>query len=259
MKLDDTSSRHMYCQCPRTAHWTCSLNCEPLLLHTTLHGDVIIQTEGQSYPSRVNNSSTAYSYVCVYLCWQSCARVCGLRLSGSSNQPLDKGSHCFGIIRLQVAKQPLFNHRKQNMRVWERLLMIISVCMWGMNPEAAVHLYLRPTTIRYIPDVFVPFKCRFTVCEQASVRGEWCSWREVASSECDPLKKQADWGLSISVMCMRVWEHAVFKQMLDVVIQHKNRFQGLLCWHSTRLAYIVQLYIFLLADELTSRWHISFS
>lgn len=47
-------------------------------------------------------------------CWRG--SVCGLRLSGSSSQPSDKGIHYFGLMCLQVAKQHLFNHRKQKKR-----------------------------------------------------------------------------------------------------------------------------------------------
>lgn len=155
--------------------------------------------------------NTAYSYhVCIYLWWRSCGRVCGLLLSGSTNQPSDNGSHYFCIIRLQVSKQPLFNHRKQNMRGREWLLMIICVCVRETHTQGQpfIYIYSKPgiwqqwdtfqmSLYHFCLSWFKMWRC-------VSVRGERCSWRVAASSDSkcevvsDPLGKLANWEESLS-------------------------------------------------------------
>lgn len=135
-----------------------------------------------------------FSCVCVYLCWQSWVKMC-LLLSGSSNQPSDEGSHYFGVIRLQVAKQPFLSHREQNMRGREWLLMIISVCVKqkpkgnsSFTPKSGIWQQLHPCQSSLCHFSLLLFLCvwaamEWFLCTSVSVKGDWCSWRVAASSD----------------------------------------------------------------------------
>lgn len=156
--MNESSSSHMQRWCPWTEHWTDSLSCGKEHLLNAWHWRLVkmdifccitwlLVIKPFKWKSRVIHHLLLHCWYSIFICvhvftwwWYSCGRVCGLLLSGSSNQPSDKGCHYFGFISIQVAKQTLFNDRKQNTRGREWLLMII--CVSQAQTQGQLFIYI---------------------------------------------------------------------------------------------------------------------
>ena len=91
--------------------------------------------------SKMERESYLFTLSAANICVCHLGLLCGLILSGSSDQPSDKDNHYFCIIPLQGAKQPLFDDRKPK-HEGDGKTTCHYFCVRGACPRVTAHLHV---------------------------------------------------------------------------------------------------------------------